>query len=387
MKTLMAASLTALAFVSASAASARPITATDLATLRRLASPTVSPDGRWAVYQLRETDLAANRGRVDLWLLDLSSSGAEPVRIASTPEHNEHDPRFSGDARWLYFLSDASGSEQLWRVALPDGAPERVTDFATDIAGYQPSPSGDRIAVWADRNMTCADINCANLPADEQGQGSGRVYDESFVRHWDTWIEPGVRSRLFTLPVVDGRPQGAGTPVAANLVGDSPSKPFGGAEEVAWSPDGRTLYFTLREGGPNEPRSTNLDIFAVPGDGSAAPVNLTDANEATDALPAVSPDGRWLAYVAMARPTYEADRQVVQLRNLATGETRALTADWDRSVRSIAWAPDGRSLYVTAGEVLDTPVFRVDVRSGRVTRPVRASIRNRGVSSSSPAVT
>lgn len=368
MKTLLAASLTALAFVSATAASARPITATDLATMRRLAAPTVSPDGRWAVYQLRETDLAGNRGRTDLWVLDLRRAGAEPVRIASTPENNEHDPRFSADGRWLYYLSDASGSGQVWRVALPDGTPERVTDFGTDLAGFLPSPSGDRIAVWADRNTACADIDCANVPAAEQGQGSGRVYDETFVRHWDTWAEPGVRSRIFTLPVVDGRPQGAGTPVATTLIGDAPSKPFGGAEEVAWSPDGRTLYFTLREGGPNEPRSTNLDIYAVPGDGSGPPVNLTDANEATDALPTVSPDGRWLAYVAMARPTYEADRQVVQLRNLATGETRALTADWDRSVQSIGWAPDGRSLYVTAGERLDTPVFRVDIRTGRVTR-------------------
>ncbi len=117
--------------------------------------------------------------------------------------------------------------------------------------------------------MACADVNCANVPAAAAGQGSGRVYDETFVRHWDAWAEPGVRSRIFTFPLVDGRPQGAGTPVAPNLVGDSPSKPFGGGEEIAWSPDGRTLYFTLREGGRTEPNSTNLDIFAVPADGSA----------------------------------------------------------------------------------------------------------------------
>jgi dipeptidyl aminopeptidase/acylaminoacyl peptidase len=372
MKILLAASLTALAFASASAASARPMTATDLATMRRLAAPAVSPDGRWAVYQLRETDLEANRGRTDLWLLDLDASGAQPVRIASAPEHNEHDPRFSSDGRWLYYLSNASGSEQLWRVAVPTGTPERVTELATDISGYLLAPSGDRIAIWADRNMACSDIGCANVTAPGPGHGSGRAYDETFVRHWDTWAEPNVRSRIFAFPLVDGRPQGAGTPVAPNLTGDSPSKPFGGAEELAWSPDGRTLYFTLREGGPSEPNSTNLDIYAVPGDASGAPVNLTDANEATDVLPAVSPDGRWLAYVAMARPTYEADRQVVQLRNLETGATRALTGDWDRSVRSLAWAPDGRSLYVTAGEVLDTPLFRVDVRTGRATRLTQA---------------
>jgi dipeptidyl aminopeptidase/acylaminoacyl peptidase len=368
MKKLMLASLAALAFASAPAAFARSMTATDLATMRRLAAPAVSPDGNWAVYQLSETDLGANRRRTDLWLKDLRHPDSAPVRIASAPEHNEHDPRFSADGRWLYYLSNASGSDQIWRVALPSGSPEKVTNLATDVAGFAIAPTGDRVAIWADRNMACADLNCANVPAAPSGQGSGRVYDQTFVRHWDTWAEPNVRSRIFTLPMVDGRPQGAGTPVAPNLVGDSPSKPFGGAEEIAWSPDGRTLFFTLREAGRHEPNSTNLDIFAVPGDAGGPPVNLTAANEATDTGPAVSPDGRWLAYTAMARPTYEADRQVVQLRNLVTGETRALTQAWDRSVNSIAWAPDGRSLLVTAGDTLDTPVFRVDVRTGAVTR-------------------
>ena len=368
MNKLMLAGLGLLAFAQAPAAIARPITATDLATMRRLGSPSISPDGAWAVYQLSETDLAANRRRNDLWLLDLRRAGAEPVRIASAPEHNEHDPHFSADGRAVYFLSDASGSDQLWRVALPGGTAERVTDFATDIGGYLLAPSGDRIAIWADRNLACADINCANLPAAAAGRGSGRVYDATFVRHWDTWSEPGVRSRIFTFALADGRPQGGGIAVSPNLVGDAPSKPFGGAEELAWSADGRTLYFTLREAGRHEPNSTNLDIFAVPADGGAPPVNLTAANRGMDTLPAVSPDGRWLAYAAMARPTYEADRQIVQLRNLATGETRALTQGWDRSVGSIAWAPDGRGLYVTAGDTLDDALFRVDIRTGRVTR-------------------
>src|SRR3546814_15236613 len=80
------------------------------------------------------------------------------------------------------------------------------------------------------------------------------------------------------------------------------------------------------------------------------PQNLTADNQATDTLPAVSPDGQWLAYGAMARPGYESDRMVLMLRNLENGETRKLTEAWDRSVGSIAWAPDGKSLYVTAQE-------------------------------------
>jgi len=368
MKKLLLAGLAALAFASASAAFARPMTATDLATMRRLAAPAVSPDGHWAVYQLSETDLPANRRRTDLWLLDLRDPAAAAVRIASAPEHNEHDARFSADGRWVYYLSNASGSDQIWRVQLPSGTPEKVSDFATDVAGFALAPSGDRVAVWADRNMACESMNCLAVPGPRQGQGSGRVYDQTFVRHWDAWVEPNVRSRIFILPMVDGRPQGAGTPVASNLIGDSPSKPFGGGEEIAWSPDGRTLFFTLREAGRTEPNSTNLDIFAVPADGSGPPVNLTAANQGTDTGPAVSPDGRWLAYTAMARATYEADRQIVQLRNLSTGATRALTQEWDRSVNSIAWAADGRSLLVTAGDTLDTPVFRVDIATGRVAR-------------------
>ena len=130
-------------------------------------------------------------------------------------------------------------------------------------------------------------------------------------------------SRLFGFALAGGKLAGKGAALTGSLVGDTPSKPFGGSEEIALSPDGRTVYFALREAGRIEPLSTNLDIFAVPTDGSAPPVNLTDANDGTDNLPTVSPDGRTLAYFAMARPGYEADRQVLMLRDLATGNGAA----------------------------------------------------------------
>jgi dipeptidyl aminopeptidase/acylaminoacyl peptidase len=371
MKKLLLAGLAAAALVQAPAAFARPMTATDLATMRRLAAPDVSPDGAFAVYQLRETDLEGNRGRMDIWLLDLRRAGAEPVRIASTPEHNEHSPRFSHDGRFVYFLSNQSGSDQLWRVAVAGGAAEQVTRLAAEIAGYKLSPTGGHVAIWGDRHVDCADFDCANVPARE-ARGSARVYDELYVRHWDTWRTPGQRNRIFVLPMVEGRPQGAGVPVLRDLQGDAPTRPFGGAEELAWSPDGRTLFFTLRTVEGLEAVSTNLDIFAVPADGSAPPVSLTAANPATDNHPVVSADGRWLAYTAMERPGYESDRQVIHLRDLRSGATRALTGEWDRSVGSLAWAHDGRSLLVTAQDTLDTPLFRVDVPSGRVTRLTQA---------------
>ena len=357
---LIAAAAAALAV---SPLAARPMTATDLQSMHRLGAPEVSPDGKWAVFTLSATDWAKNKRVNTLDLLDLGKPGATPQPVKGAEK--AHDAVFGPDGS-LWFLMAAGDHDQLFRKPM-GGAPVQVSRFTGDISGFKLAPSGDHVAVWADRDLRCADLDCAGLPA-KPATGSGRTYDQMFIRHWDTWAEPGVKSRLFGFPIAAGKLAGKGAALTGSLVGDTPSKPFGGGEEIAFSPDGKTVFFALREAGRIEPLSTNLDIFAVPSDGSAPPVNLTDANDATDNLPTVSPDGRTLAYFAMARPGYEADRQVLQLRDLATGQVRPLTQNWDRSVDSIAWAPDGRSLLVTAGDTLEEPVFRVDVATGKVTR-------------------
>lgn len=361
MKYLLLAGIGAMALACAPA-QARPFTPADMVGLNRIGAPAVSPDGKWLAYQLRSTDLAANRGRTDLYLLAIDGPDRTPRKIASLADKNEGSPVFSPDGSALYFQSDASGDDQLWRVALSGGDPVQISRAPGGISGFLLSPDGAKVALWTDRPVGAKtlDDQKPDAPADT---GSGRVYDQLFVRHWDKWAD-GQRSQIFVMPVAGG----PAVSVMGDLVGDAPSKPFGGAEEIAWSRDGRTLFFALREAGRIEPLSTNLDIFSAPADGSAAPTNLTDANDATDTMPAVSPDGKWLAYAAMKRPGYESDRLVLTLRNIATGETRALTEDWDRSVGSIAWASDGASLLVTANDVLDNPVFRVDMASGKVTR-------------------
>jgi dipeptidyl aminopeptidase/acylaminoacyl peptidase len=353
----------ALAALAASPAFARPMTAKDLQSMHRLGAPDVSPDGKWAVFTVSDTDWAKNKRVNALHVLDLTRPGAAPQPVRGALKG--HDAVFAADGS-LWFLMPVGEHDQLFRMKI-GGAPVQVSRFGGDIGGFKLAPSGDRVIVFADRDLRCADLECAGLPAKPE-TGSGRTYDQLFIRHWDTWAEPGVRSRLFGFPVVNGKLAGKGSALTGALVGDTPSKPFGGGEEIALSPDGKTVYFTLREAGRIEALSTNLDIFAAPTDGSAPPVNLTDANDGMDNLPTISPDGRTLAYFAMARPTYEADRQVLQLRDLATGQTRALTQNWDRSVDSIAWAPDGKSLLVTAGDTLEEPVFRVDAATGAVTR-------------------
>ncbi len=365
LKRLAATAATAALAIAAPAA-ARPMTATDMHMMHRLGAPEVSPDGRYAVFTISTTDLAANKRNNVLHLLDLRTPNAVPRPIRGAEK--AHDAAFGPDNA-LYFLMAVGDRDQLFRMPI-GGAARQISDFGADISGFKIAPSGDRVIVWADRPLACPDLACAAASLPAKPDGSGRVYDELFVRHWDTWAEPGTRSRIFAYPLANGRLTGGGVAVTGALVGDTPSKPFGGGEEIAFSRDGRTVFFALREAGRIEATSTNLDIFAAPTDGGQ-PVNLTDANDATDTLPTVSPDGRTLAYVAMRRPGYEADRQVVHLRDIASGRTRALTQNWDRSVGSLAWSPDGRSLFVTAGDTLEEPVFRVDAATGQVTRLTR----------------
>ena len=359
------------------------MTAQDLVTMSRLGAPSVSPDGKWAVFPVTETDPASYKRTTRHWVRSLDDSAARPIRITGIDEAG--DAKFGSDG-WLYFLADdatakkGEATSQVWRTRLsPGGAAgskAQVTDLPTGVAGFAVAPAGNRIAVWADIARDCTSFGCperdgkGHLP----GPGTGRHYraTDGFVRHWDAWETPGTVSRVFVFDLANGKASGTGMAVdgpagPGALSGDTPTKPFGGAEDVAWSADGRSLYFVARQADANEPRSTNLDIWRSDLAGGA-PVNLTAGNQGMDMLPTPSPDGQYLAYVAMARPGYEADRQVVHLRDIRSGAVTALTQNWDRSAGSLAWTPDSRFVIATAQDVLDTPAFRIDPRTGAVDR-------------------
>ena len=361
-----AAAAPAAAARAAAPAAARGFTAADLVTLNRISEPAISPDGKWLAYVLRETDMEANRGRYDLFLLNLEEKGAEPRRLAADPA-SDTSPQWSADGQHLFFLSTRSGTSQVWRYTFASGVAMPVTDSPVNISGFRLSPRNDRIVFWADTFPDCkADLKCTadRLAAKEKNPETGRTYDQLFIRHWDTWAD-GTRSQLFSVALADGKASGPVAHVSQGLIGDTPSKPSGGAEEIALAPDGKTVYFALREAGRIESLSTNLDIFAAPADGSAPPQNLTDANDATDTQPQVSPDGKFLAWLAMERPGFEADKLTLMIRDLTTGETRAVTKAWDRSIGQFKWTPDSTAIIAEAGHIGTNPLFRIDVRTGR----------------------
>lgn len=349
-------------------AMARPMTETDLVMMKRLSAVAASPDGQMIAYQLRETDLAANKGKTDLYMLKLGTADAQPVMFASTPDKNEHDPAFSPDGKSIYYISNQSGSDQIWRYDIASATATQASDFKADVSGFKISPNGKNFAIWGDIARDCMEFGCdTDGDTSKPGPGTGRVYDQLMVRHWDQWETPGNYSRLFTVALgADGKLGTSAAAMDGTLVGDAPTKPFGGGEEVSWSADSSAVLFTLRLADAQEAKSTNLDIYRS-ALGKAKPVNLTADNAGMDTTPVASPDGKYLAWTSMARATYEADRLVVKLMDLKSGKVIALTEKWDRSVGSLAWAADSKSLLATAQDVLETPLFRIDLK-GKVTR-------------------
>ncbi|MFO1255084.1 MAG: S9 family peptidase [Sphingomonadaceae bacterium] len=355
-------------------AGTRTMTPQDLVTLKRVSAPAISPDGAWVVYQQVDTDPQSYKRVTGLWRVPAKGGTAE--RIADLPDASESAPAFSPDGKRLYFISGKSGSDQLWMLdlAAPGGAPVQASEFKTDVAGFTLAPNGQRVLVWGDVARDCPTLGCeASGDTSQPGPGTGRHYADGagFVRHWDAWETPGNYSRTFAFDLAaDGKV--AGNPVALDgpagtLTGDNPTKPFGGGEELAWTPDSKGAWFIARQADRNEPLSTNTDLWHAPLDGTA-PHNISQANKGSDTFPAPSPDGKAIAWASMARPGYEADRLAVKLIEFGTGTARELAPGWDRSVDSIAWSPDSKYLYVTAGDVLDNPVFRIERASGKVER-------------------
>ena len=344
----------------------------DLAKMDRYSSPTLSPNGRKLVFAKRVVDFDANKASTSLWIEDLfARDAAPPVRF--TPDGwNVNSPAFSPDGTTVYFLSAKNGSSQLYALPVAGGAPKQLTAFAMDVDGYKLSPDGKQAALVFSTFPQCAsDLECAKkqLDADGKKKTSGVVFDRMFIRHWDTWAD-GRLNRVFVADLGGAAPAKTAVLVGGDVEGDIPSKPFGDLSDLAWAPDGKTLVFSARRSDREEPWSTNFDLYQVNADGTGAATNLTSGNPAWDAGPVFGKDGRTLYYRAMKRPGFEADRFALKSMDLASGNTREIAPQWDRSADGITVSADGRTIYTTAQDTGEHPLFAVDVESGGVTKLV-----------------
>ncbi|MEM7203598.1 MAG: prolyl oligopeptidase family serine peptidase [Planctomycetota bacterium] len=320
--------------------------------LRRVSGPQPSPDGRHLLYGVRTYDLEANRGTSHLWLQDLQNG----ERRALTSAGSNFNARWSSDGRTIAFLSTRDGAPQIYTIRVDGGEAQQVTDVEGGVSNMAWSPTGTHFSFTAavKLDQTVHDLH-PDLPKAE-----AKLYDTAMFRHWDEWKD-GTYSHLFVVAAEGGEPRD----LMAGERFDTPVKPFGGGEQIAWSPDGKELCYTAKKiGVPIEwAQSTDNDLYAVSVDGGAAR-NLTEGMEGYDQEPVYSPDGRWIAFHSMARAGFESDRNRIMLLDRQKGGIRELTTDFDQSTHSATWAPDSESLYFTSDIDGTTQIYRLGLGGG-----------------------
>jgi dipeptidyl aminopeptidase/acylaminoacyl peptidase len=374
-----------LAGIAVFSVSARPMTFDDLAAFHRVSDPQPSPDGRWLAYVVTDVDKPENRSNSDLWLV--STASGEPRQLTASPKHDRH-PTWSPNGKWLAFESNRDGDFQVYVIPADGGEARKLTTLATEATQPVWSPDGKHIAFvsavfpeFSDKPFAEADkANKEKLDARAKSKVKARVITRLLYRHWDSWVDDK-RQHLFIVPVKDGGAAGA----PRNLTpGDRDAVPtsttFAAGDEFAWSPDGLELVYTATPTPPREEAwRTDHNLYSV--NVTSGERKQLTTNSAADGCPRFSPDGKWLAYRAQNRAGFEADRWQLMLRNRATGETRSLTAEFDSSVESIAWAPDSQSLVIEAEDKGTKPLWAVALSGGTV-KPLVL-----GAANSEPAIT
>lgn len=347
---------------SAAIAGGRGFTAQDLAGLDRISDVRLSPDGRFAVYDLAAVEMAANKRVHTIWIADVT--GVAAPRRLTPPDDATPDARWSADGKSVYFVSARDGTAQVWKTTLSGGDSVQVTRCASDVTAFKLSPDGKRLLI----SMRVGDAGKGSPEVSDRASaaGDGIVYDRLFVRHWSAWSD-GRRNRLFAVALSDAGLQAEQPiPLTNGVDADVPSEPFGDATEFGFMPDEEHAWFSARLNDGIEASSTSYAIFTVALDGRGEPVRIASRGWAWSTDLVASPDGKTVAYRATRRPGFESDRFHIVLRDTSTTKERELAADWDHSPERIVWSPDGKSIYAIADDLGQTRVFRIDIKTGAV---------------------
>ncbi|WP_076411340.1 S9 family peptidase [Shewanella sp. UCD-KL12] len=349
--------------MSAQASSPQPFKVQDLVKINKLHSANLSNDGNKLVYAVKKFD-EEGKASSDLYLQDLTQAESKAKQLTYAVG-TEHSAVFSADDQSVYFLASRDGSSQLYQLALTGGEAKQVSDLPLDIEGFKLSQDGKQVVLNMRVFPDCKDLKCSKdkFNAEAERTSTGREYKQLMVRHWDTWSDHS-RSHLFVAQL-NGEKITDAVDVTAGLDTETPPKPFSGMEEVTFTPDGKHVVYSAKAPSKDQAWITNYDLWQVPVTGGDA-VNLTESNKAWDAHPTFSADGRYLAYLAMTKPGFEADRYRIMLRDTVTGQEKEVAPLWDRSASSLTFGKDNRTLYVTAQDVGQVSVFEVNTQFGDV---------------------
>ncbi len=360
MKTFLMMGVTLFLVLGGNVAEAkRPMTFDDLMKVQRISDPQVSPDGRWIAYVQGTVDFEANKVVKHIWLV--RAEGGEPKQLTAG-NGSDSRPRWSPDGESIAFISARGGKSQVWIIPVHGGEARQLTSISTEADGVTWARKGDALLFTSQVYPDCADDACnkKRLEEAEKSKVKARIIDELLFRHWDAWRE-GMYTHLFTVSAQGGTPRDL-TPGAV----DSPTWFLDAPDGYDISPDGTEVCFTSnRSGGSRIAWTTNNDLFLVSTQGAEAR-NITKDNPGSDASPQYSPDGRYIAYTSQARDGYESDLLRLRVYDRQTGSIEDLTTGFDQWVSSFAWAPDSDTIYFTAPEHAQQPVFKTSVSKAKV---------------------
>jgi dipeptidyl aminopeptidase/acylaminoacyl peptidase len=316
-----------------------PFDAQALLQLARIGDPQVSPDGRSVAFTVQTIDVPNNKRLTQIYVAPVA--GGDPKQITHAGDDNER-PRWSPDSKRIAFVSDRSGTSQVWLMD-PDGSQAvQVTNLSTEAGGVLFSPDGKNLVFASEVFPQCGADDACNqkeLDAEKSSKVKARIYTALLYRHWNRWAA-GRRSHLLAMPVSGGAAKDL-TPGPA----DVPPFSLGGGDDYAISPDGSEVCFAMNAD-PLPAASTNADLYVVPIAGG--PARKITNNPGADNTPLYSPDGKYLAWRAQIRAGYESDRWRLWVMERATGNVTDLTENMDRWVNSFVWSPDSSSLFFTS---------------------------------------
>ncbi|MGB8952111.1 MAG: S9 family peptidase [Candidatus Aminicenantales bacterium] len=345
-------------FLLADAAATRPITFDDFIRLQRVSDPQISPDGKCIACVITKMDKEANKGNSDIWLVPIS--GGEMRRLTSSL-HADFNPRWSPCGKKIAFISTRSGTPQIWMIDPTGGEATQLTHISTGASGVAWSPDGKYLAYISAVYPDCPDDNSNRKKAEAQKKSNVKavIFTELLFRHWNEWRD-GTRSHLFIMPATGGKPVDL-TP--GNF--DTPPIALGGYKDYVFSPDGKEIAF-VRNIDPEFKLGlgTNNDLFVTPTGG--AEIKPVTTNRANDNSPCYSPDGRYIAFKAMDRPGFEADKYSLVLFDRRAQTIRNLTEKLDYSVEEILWSPDNKAIYFNAEEKGRTALFRISLGEAKI---------------------
>ena len=324
--------------------------------MSRAGSSSLSPDGTTLLYQQTDYNMAENRGVTTLWFEALDSKAVTRLTDLTS---NSLAPRWSADGKRIYFLSDRSGSMQVWEMNPTGGDVRQLSDLKGGVEGFGISPRGDK--AWYVQRVQAADRRSSDVHKD-MDKSKARIYDDLMVRHWDYWDE-GEYMHLFVGDFgADGLKPGTDI-IGTDAAWDTPLAPYFDMAEIAWNNAGTMLAYTCKPlTGTAYAVSTDSDIFVYdlasgqtqnickplagqPADEGEA---VTDAAELVgyDKYPVWSPDDKQIAFLSQRRAGNESDKSRLFLYDCATAEMRDLTEDFDYNAQNVVWEGNDRVWFI-----------------------------------------